>query len=234
MGVPVRRSRQRNRPASGCQEALHQGGGQGAGAFPVRPRFLTECHGDGGQGVFGDDEEGVEAGVLDDEAVRRAGADVGAGVDIGVAVGVGVAALAVVGGQPYVAAVVEIGGPVGRVAVGEVGAAERGGGRRVDPLQRPVPARAVVHARFPRVQYGREAGAAEVAVRVQIPVPGGQARVDPLKEAAPPGRLGVALVNEPCGEGVHGRLDDPGGLDVRGAPAVAPAVLERQKSGLGK
>lgn len=144
----------------GVPEPGHQGGGEGAGASAVRSRVLTECQGDGGQGVFGRDEEGVETGVLHDERVRCAG--------------IGVAVVTVVGCQPYVAAVVQVGGPVGRVAVREVGPAEGGGGCRIDPLQRPVPAGAVVHARFPRVQYGREPVAAEVPVRVQIAVPGGE------------------------------------------------------------
>ncbi|CAM5632953.1 hypothetical protein SFUMM280S_09462 [Streptomyces fumanus] len=172
--------------------------GERVGAGGVRGAVAAEGAGGGGEGVLAGDQQGVEAGVLQGEPVGRPP--------------VVVAGLAVVGGEADVAPVVEVGGPVGGPAVGQVGAAEgvrRGG---LDAGEGAVPAGAVVGAGLPGVDDRREAPAAQVAAGEEVVVPGGEPGVEPGEEAPAAGPVGVRPVHQPGGQGVHGRLDDAGGL----------------------
>lgn len=215
MSRPPTRSRQRKRPCSADQRRATRVAVRPGGALLVGGGVAAGGLGDAGEGVFGGDEQGVEAGVLDGEAVLPR---------------VLVAAVPVVGGEADVPAVVEVGGAFGRLAVVEVGAAVRAGGYGLDAGEGAVPGGAVVHAGLPGVEHGGESGAAQVAGAGEVVVPGGEARAQPGQEAAGAGGLRVGGVDEPGGEGVDGRLDDAGGLDGgggsgrgargRGAPEV--------------
>src|SRR5690606_33340399 len=129
---------------------------------------------------------------------------------------VDVPAVAVLRGDPDVAGVVDVGGPVGPHRHGQVhatvGLQQPGVGR--DGRQRRVPGGAVVLAGLPRVHQAHQAVAGEVPAAAQVLVLGDQPGVEPgqlVGGALPAGGVGGAAVQLPGGDRVHRRLHDPAG-----------------------
>lgn len=188
----------------GRPEPLQQGRGEARRPRLVGGGVRTRLGGDPGQRVLGDDQQSVDTGVLDREGMP--------------ARHVRVTAVAVVGGEPHIASVVQVGRTFRGLPVVKVGAAVRTGGGRLDTSQRAVPAGAVVHAGLPRVHHGRQPAAAEVAGAREVVVPGHEPVVHTGQETAAARGLRVRPVDEPGRERVHRGLHDAGGLGAcRGA-----------------